>query len=70
MPLLFKIRKTHYANVKFNGGDDSRVPGTVFDITDAELASADEFEIALYYERVAATLASRRHAWVYVHRRD
>jgi hypothetical protein len=29
--------KTHHPIVKFNGRNDSRVSGTVFDITDAEL---------------------------------
>jgi murein tripeptide amidase MpaA len=33
--------KTHHANVTFNGRNDSRVSGTVFEITDAELAAAD-----------------------------
>jgi len=28
--------KTHHANVSFNGRNDSRVSGTVFEITDAE----------------------------------
>ena len=59
--------KTHHANVKFNGHENSRVPGTVFEITDAELASVDEYEAAFSYERVAAMLASGRQAWVYVH---
>jgi hypothetical protein len=59
--------KTHHANVTFNGDEGSRVPGRVFEITDAELASADEYEGAFGYERVAATLASGRQAWVYVH---
>jgi hypothetical protein len=61
------IGKTHHANVKFNGNEDSRVPGMVFEITDAELASVDEYEIAFSYRRVAATLTSGRQAWVYVH---
>jgi hypothetical protein len=32
------LGKTHHANVKFNGRDESRVPGSVFEVTDAELA--------------------------------
>jgi gamma-glutamylcyclotransferase (GGCT)/AIG2-like uncharacterized protein YtfP len=60
---------SHHANAQFNGNDDSRVPGMVFEITDAELASVDEYEIAFSYKRVAATLASGRQAWVYVHAR-
>lgn len=59
--------KTHHANVRFNGQDESRVAGMVFEITDAELASVDEYEAAFSYERVAAMLASGRQAWVYVH---
>jgi len=61
------IGKTHHANVKFNGNEDSRVPGMVFEITDAELARVDEYEVAFSYNRVAAMLASGRKAWVYVH---
>lgn len=57
--------KTHHPIVKFNGRNDSRVSGTVFEITDAELASADRYEVAAY-KRIAAMLASGKQAWVYV----
>jgi gamma-glutamylcyclotransferase (GGCT)/AIG2-like uncharacterized protein YtfP len=57
--------KTHHPIVKFNGRNDSRVSGTVFEVTDAELASADQYEVAAY-KRVAAMLASGKQAWVYV----
>lgn len=60
------LGKAHHANVKFNGNEDSRVPGMVFEITDAELVSVDEYEAAFSYQRVAATLASGRQTWVYV----
>jgi gamma-glutamyl AIG2-like cyclotransferase len=59
--------KTHHANATFNGNAESRVPGMVFEITEAELASVDEYEVAFLYTRVAAMLASGRQAWVYVH---
>jgi gamma-glutamylcyclotransferase (GGCT)/AIG2-like uncharacterized protein YtfP len=59
--------RTHHANVKFNGSDASRVPGRVFEITEAEIASVDRYEIAFLYQRVSAPLASGRQAWVYVH---
>ena len=36
--------RTHHANVTFNGRNDSRVSGTVFEITDAELLAADQYE--------------------------
>jgi gamma-glutamylcyclotransferase (GGCT)/AIG2-like uncharacterized protein YtfP len=67
--VLAAVGRTHHANVEFNGNEDSRVPGMVFEITDAELASVDEYEVAFLYERVAATLASGREAWLYVHAR-
>ena len=56
--------KAEHAIVRFNGRDDSRVPGIVFEVTDAELARADAYEPSGYV-RVAATLASGREAWVY-----
>lgn len=65
--LVATLGRTHHANVTFTGNGDSRVPGTAFEITDAELASADEFEAAFLYKRVAAMLASGQQAWVYVH---
>jgi gamma-glutamylcyclotransferase (GGCT)/AIG2-like uncharacterized protein YtfP len=59
--------KTHYSNVTFNGRDDSRVSGTVFEITDPELAAADRYEQLAAYKREAATLASGKQAWVYAY---
>ncbi len=61
--------KTHHLNVSLNGRNDSRVSGTVFEITDAELAAADQYEQIAAYKRVAAMLASGKQAWVYVHGR-
>jgi hypothetical protein len=58
--------KTHHANVTFNGRNDSRVNGTVFEITDTELAAADQYEQLAAYKRVAAMLASGKRGWVYV----
>ena len=54
-----------HANVTFNGNEHSRVPGMLFEVTDAELAKIDAYEIAFSYERVVAALASGRQAWVY-----
>ena len=61
------LGRTHHANVTFNGRDDSRVNGTVFEVTNAELAAADQYEQPAAYTRVAVTLASGKQAWVYVH---
>jgi gamma-glutamylcyclotransferase (GGCT)/AIG2-like uncharacterized protein YtfP len=61
--------KTHHENVRFNGKSDSRVSGTVFEITDTELAAADRYERLAAYQRVTATLVSGKQAWVYVYAR-
>jgi len=65
--VVARLGTTHHANVTFNGREDSRVPGMVFEITDAELAGVDEYEAAFRYRRVQTLLGSGRHAWVYVH---
>jgi gamma-glutamylcyclotransferase (GGCT)/AIG2-like uncharacterized protein YtfP len=59
--------KTHHLNVVFNGQDDSRVGGTVYEVTDSELAAADEYEEPALYKRITVGLASGKQAWVYVH---
>lgn len=60
------IGRTGHANVTFNGRSDSRVSGTVFEITEAELAAADQYEQLAAYIRIAAMLASGKQVWVYV----
>jgi gamma-glutamylcyclotransferase (GGCT)/AIG2-like uncharacterized protein YtfP len=55
-----------HANVTFTGQPEDRVPGVVFELTDAELAAADIYEQRASYARVAAVLASGKQAWVYV----
>lgn len=58
--------RTHNANVTRNGRDGSRVRGTVFEVTEAELAAADRYEDVAAYKRFGVTLVSGRQAWVYV----
>jgi gamma-glutamylcyclotransferase (GGCT)/AIG2-like uncharacterized protein YtfP len=58
--------KTHHPNVTFNGRNESRIAGTAFEITDAELAAADHYETLGGYTRIAVGLASGRPAWLYV----
>jgi gamma-glutamylcyclotransferase (GGCT)/AIG2-like uncharacterized protein YtfP len=57
--------KTHHPIVSHSGVATDAVTGTVFEITDEELANADRYEVAAY-KRVAVTLASGQAAWVYV----
>jgi len=44
---------------------DAHVDGTVFTISTAELAAADEYEVD-DYRRISVSLRSGRHTWVYV----
>jgi gamma-glutamylcyclotransferase (GGCT)/AIG2-like uncharacterized protein YtfP len=62
--------RTHRANITFKGGNDTRASGTVFEITDAELAAADRYEQRAAYKRVPVVLASGKQAWVYVDARS
>jgi gamma-glutamylcyclotransferase (GGCT)/AIG2-like uncharacterized protein YtfP len=57
--------KTHHPIVRHSGVASDRVAGTVFEVSDDELARADDYEVDAY-RRVAVTLASGRDAWVYV----
>ena len=57
--------KTHHPIVAFTGTNEDRVAGALFEISDAELAHADAYEVAAYV-RVKAPLASGLEAWVYV----
>jgi hypothetical protein len=61
--------RIQYLNATFTGRPGSRVVGTVFEVTDAELSSVDAYEAADHYHRVSITLASGKEAWVYLHQR-
>jgi gamma-glutamylcyclotransferase (GGCT)/AIG2-like uncharacterized protein YtfP len=56
--------KAHHAIVTFTGRPDDRVRGTVFEVTEDELAKSDRYEPD-GYERVSTVLRSGREAWVY-----
>lgn len=68
--VLAATGRTHHTNVTFNGRSESRVKGTVFEITDAELAAADRYEALAAYRRIVGTLASGKEAWVYIDARS
>ena len=65
--IVARLAKTHHDNAKYTGDDDSRIIGMVFELTDAEIAQADQFESEFGYVRVEATLGSGERAWVFVH---
>lgn len=58
-----------HANV-VPSGESSRVRGTVFDVTESELAAADEYERRDGYVRIMARLSSGRSTWVYIDSRS
>ena len=62
-----RLKRTHHDNISRTGDDWSNVQGTVFEVTDAELAQADTFESQFAYKRVHVILASGKDAWVFVH---
>lgn len=55
-----------HANVVRRAG--SRVAGQAFEVSEAELALADEYEARDAYIRIAGRLVSGRDTWVYVSR--
>jgi gamma-glutamylcyclotransferase (GGCT)/AIG2-like uncharacterized protein YtfP len=57
--------KKYHPIVEPSPDSNDEVRGTVFEITAAELAAADKYEVS-DYERVAVTLKSGLEAWVYV----
>ena len=65
--VLAKSGKDVHPIVMQSENSADRVEGTVFELTAAELAAADAYEVA-DYERIAVTLASGAGAWVYVRR--
>ncbi len=62
--------RTHNPNPVRSAREDSRVSGTALEVTDAELAAADEYEKPDAYVRIEVTLASGLQAWMYVDARS
>jgi gamma-glutamylcyclotransferase (GGCT)/AIG2-like uncharacterized protein YtfP len=61
--------KRAHAMVIFTGQAASRVAGTVLEVSESELAKADQYEPA-GYRRVSTVLASGRRAWLYADARQ
>ncbi|MGY0711282.1 gamma-glutamylcyclotransferase family protein [Azospirillum argentinense] len=57
--------KRFHPVVTESGNPADEVPGTLFEITPAELAAADAYEVS-DYKRVSVRLKSGVDAWVYV----
>jgi gamma-glutamylcyclotransferase (GGCT)/AIG2-like uncharacterized protein YtfP len=63
--VVAKSGRAHHPIVRCTGNASDRIAGTVFEVTDEELAHADKYEVDAYV-RVSAPLASGCRAWVYV----
>jgi hypothetical protein len=57
--------KTHHAMAEFSGDPSDSIRGTAFELTSAEVESADQYEVAAY-KRISVLLGSGRRAWAYV----
>lgn len=57
--------KTEHLILDPSGNDDDQVQGTVFQLTNQELETADRYEDAAY-KRIRVSLRSGGEAWVYV----
>src|SRR5215831_6084273 len=66
---LVSSGESTYANAELSNPDDA-VYGTVFEITEQELAAADEYEEPADYGRISVMLKSGDQAWVYVKKTD
>ncbi|MFC6440725.1 gamma-glutamylcyclotransferase family protein [Bowmanella sp. JS7-9] len=55
--------------LRYTGNPADRVKGTVFEITEAELAQADEYEVD-DYQRVHADTVSGQQVWIYIAKTD
>ena len=60
------IGQSEYANLKPSSDPEDAVSGTVFEITERELASADKYEEAAGYHRISVRLRSGDQAFVYI----
>jgi gamma-glutamylcyclotransferase (GGCT)/AIG2-like uncharacterized protein YtfP len=63
---LVSSGESTYANAVPNSDPEEAVSGTVFEITEQELAAADRYEEDAAYIRIFVTLRSGDQAWVYV----
>jgi gamma-glutamylcyclotransferase (GGCT)/AIG2-like uncharacterized protein YtfP len=60
------IGESHNANLEPSSGPDDAVCGTLFEITEQELAAADRYETITGYRRISVVLKAGHLAWVYV----
>jgi gamma-glutamylcyclotransferase (GGCT)/AIG2-like uncharacterized protein YtfP len=62
--VLRESGKAIHPILRFTGSSSDEVPGSVFELTDAELAQADDYEVDAYV-RISASLKSGSQCWIY-----
>ncbi|MDX1678145.1 gamma-glutamylcyclotransferase family protein [Arsukibacterium sp.] len=62
--VLRESGKAIHPILRFTGNSSDEVPGTVFELSDEELAQADDYEVNAYI-RVSARLKSGTDCWIY-----
>jgi gamma-glutamylcyclotransferase (GGCT)/AIG2-like uncharacterized protein YtfP len=60
------LGESGHANVEPGSNPDDAVAGTLFELTEDELAAADKYEQPANYHRISVVLNSGARAWVYV----
>ena len=58
--------ESYYANALPSSNPEDAVSGTVFEVTEEDLAAADRYEEPAGYRRISVTLRSGVRAWVYI----
>ncbi len=58
--------ESHYASAEPASNPEDSVSGTVYEVSEHELAVADEYEAPADYRRILVTLKSGNRAWVYL----
>ncbi|MDP5137087.1 gamma-glutamylcyclotransferase [Rheinheimera baltica] len=62
--VLRESGKAMHPILRYSGNIANEVSGTVFNLTDAELAQADDYEVEAYV-RIQVTLQSGTQCWIY-----
>lgn len=57
---------SHLENIEPSANPQDAVEGIVYEVTESELAVADDYEIGGDYRRILVTLRSGAEAWVYL----
>jgi len=58
--------ESQYFNAEPSSNPEDAVSGIVFEVTEQELAAADQYEEGAEYRRISVTLKSGGQAWVYL----